>query len=434
MTFGNFREKIGTHASNTLVARDGEIVYSLKGRDRLRAASFSLPILVGGGGADTYISTPNSLTVIMDNGSSNNDKLLLKTGDVNSLFLAEVDNRHLFAFNDSSFEDILLIDWRQSRNRIETFQFPGETLSFGDVENNFRRHSGYLGNFSSSELGFDDLFGIPMGQAVRLVKHRANGLENGVHLNGSNGNDVLHGSRWHDRLRGRAGHDRLFGHGGHDTLYGGTGQDTLVAGSGHDFLAGNAGRDRLKGNQGKDCLKGGSGRDTLLGESGDDVLLGNSGGDRMLGGRGRDLLEGGIGLDTLKGGQGQDILIGGLQRDILTGGAGVNTFVWKTLQESTLNHLDRITDLAVSSDILDAPTPVAAADVLQLGNAAGLDESSIQDLFAMGSVSANTAATFTVGSRTFLALNDAGAAYSAANDGLVEITGYSGNLSDLQIV
>jgi len=51
---------------------------------------------------------------------------------------------------------------------------------------------------------------------------------------------------------------------------------------------------------------------------------------------------------------------------------------------------------------------------------------------------ANRAATFsfadTAGPRTFLAINDATAGFSATNDAIVEITGFSGSLANLALI
>ena len=40
----------------------------------------------------------------------------------------------------------------------------------------------------------------------------------------------------------------------------------------------------------------------------------------------------------------------------------------------------------------------------------------------------------TTGMRTFIALNDGVAGFSASNDAIVEITGYSGSLSNLAVI
>jgi hypothetical protein len=52
---------------------------------------------------------------------------------------------------------------------------------------------------------------------------------------------------------------------------------------------------------------------------------------------------------------------------------------------------------------------------------------------ALTTTSLDSAATFTFGTRTFLAINDGVAGFSAATDSILEITGVSGNLGQLQM-
>jgi serralysin len=67
-----------------------------------------------------------------------------------------------------------------------------------------------------------------------------------------------------------------------------------------------------------------------------------------------------------------------------------------------------------------------------------LTSTKIASLLTTTAFTANGAAAFSFGSgaglRTFVALNDASAGFSASTDGIVEITGYTGSLNNLQIV
>ncbi|WP_193198401.1 bluetail domain-containing putative surface protein [Nostoc sp. MG11] len=86
----------------------------------------------------------------------------------------------------------------------------------------------------------------------------------------------------------------------------------------------------------------------------------------------------------------------------------------------------------------DTPRAVNAADVAKLGNINILVESQIQSLLNTTTFIANKAATFSLGrgdnQQTFLAINDAINGFSATNDAIIEITGFSGNLAMLAIV
>ena len=436
MTFGNLREKLGTNASDTIIGKHRQIIYGLRGNDRFRTAFGTIPnsdattVYVGGPGADSYTSSPSATTVVLDNSQSNGDRLVTKNIRWRAIFLTEIDGRHLYMSDVSRSEYVLLIDWKENQNRIENFQFVDGNRSFNFVVTRYRSRPGFngnvtwdqavsLGEISPPIIGIGRPYKASIDRAIELTVARANSLisTNGPdRLIGTNMRDLLGGLGGNDLIRGLFGNDRLNGGRGNDTLAGGGGRDRLIGGPGNDLLNGGNGADRLNGGGGRDTLRGAAGRDTLIGGTGRNLLVGNRGKDRLIGGANRDSLQ------------------GGLQGDILTGGAGVNTFVWQSLRESTLNNRDRLTDLAIGTDILDGPTQVAAANVNQLGAVAALNETSIQSVLTAGTFGANTAATFTVGSRTFLALNDATGGYSASDDGLIEITGFSGNLANLQIL
>ena len=168
----------------------------------------------------------------------------------------------------------------------------------------------------------------------------------------------------------------------------------------------------------------------------------------------------GIGIDTLTGlenviaGEFNDILVGNAASNVLTGGtgadrmrggAGRDTFKYSKLNESRLGALDRILDLQVGVDRIDGFRKVKAADVKQLGRVRTLRESGIQALLGAENsdlgrrnFSAYRAATFSFVSndseRTFLAINNGVAGFGMGGDSLIEITGYKGSLSALEII
>ena len=68
-----------------------------------------------------------------------------------------------------------------------------------------------------------------------------------------------------------------------------------------------------------------------------------------------------------------------------------------------------------------------------------LTASRIQAVLTTARFAANGAATFSYndpsqGTRTFLALNDGTAGFNANSDSIVEITGFSGSLTNLSII
>ncbi|MUG95830.1 hypothetical protein F7734_27115 [Scytonema sp. UIC 10036] len=167
---------------------------------------------------------------------------------------------------------------------------------------------------------------------------------------------------------------------------------------------------------------------------GNDVVNGNNGPDYLDGGKGKDKLNGGNGNDTLIGGNDDDQLIGGNGSDILTGGNGDDRFVISSLAESLLSSFDRITDLRIGKDIIDGPNAVSTSKLAQLGVVNGLTQNEIGAVLTGSSFAANRAATFSFGTRTFLALNNGTGGFQSDRDAVIEITGYTGNLANLAIV
>jgi hypothetical protein len=132
--------------------------------------------------------------------------------------------------------------------------------------------------------------------------------------------------------------------------------------------------------------------------------------------------------------------------DVLTGLEGSDTFkvdkLTSAIAVSTMNQLsfDRITDFRIGIDSFDAPVAVNARELQELGRLQALTFNDIGNLLNTGTnFKANGASTFTYndqmfGSRTFLALNDSNAKFSSLTDSIVEITGYSGDLSILALI
>jgi serralysin len=138
--------------------------------------------------------------------------------------------------------------------------------------------------------------------------------------------------------------------------------------------------------------------------------------------------------NTISGNDSPNIIEGGGGGDTLTGLGGADTFRYANLGDSLLNQYDRITELQVGVDQIDGPSQVITGKVRQLGTVSSLSQSAIQQVLTTSQFVANGAASFTFGSRTFLALNDAIAGFNSSRDSIIEITGYSGNLGQLGII
>ncbi|MBD2679738.1 MULTISPECIES: S-layer family protein [Nostoc] len=172
---------------------------------------------------------------------------------------------------------------------------------------------------------------------------------------------------------------------------------------------------------------------TKLGGNGKDTLTGNDGPDLLDGGNGNDTLNGGKGNDILIGGNGDDLLVGGAVADTLTGGAGADIFRF-ALTDSLLSNFDRIINLQIGTDFIDGPNTVSANNLKELGAVSSLSGAGLGTLLTGINFAANGAASFSFGSRTFLALNNGTAGFQENSDAVIEITGFSGSLNNLAIV
>jgi hypothetical protein len=128
-------------------------------------------------------------------------------------------------------------------------------------------------------------------------------------------------------------------------------------------------------------------------------------------------------------------------QDTLTGLSGRDRFQLTDLKNALFvssTTLDKVTSLLTTEDTFDSPLRSTAITPTAAGSASALTASAIGNRLNNTRFAANGAATFTFGSgssmRTFLGINDGVAGYQAANDAIIEITGYSGALSSLQVV
>lgn len=147
-----------------------------------------------------------------------------------------------------------------------------------------------------------------------------------------------------------------------------------------------------------------------------------------------DTIKTDAGNDIIKAGAGNDTITGGKGGDTLTGGTGVDTFKYGYYTDSLLANYDVIKDLAIGSDVIDGPKAVSASQLKELGKVTALTETAIKQVLTTTNFSAYGAATFSFGDRTFLGINDMTAGFSASTDSIIEITGFTGSLTNLAII
>jgi Ca2+-binding RTX toxin-like protein len=238
----------------------------------------------------------------------------------------------------------------------------------------------------------------------------------------------------------------IYGSNGNDALYGGAGNDSLYGGDGNDYLDGGDGNDYLDGGFGFDTINGGTGVDTtsyafyggpinanlatgVVSFPGNstltDTLISI---ENLIGTAGNDTIYGSTADNYLSGGAGNDLLTGGIGKDTLTGGLGADRFDYRNLADSVFNSFDVITDFNANTgnDLFVVST--ARSVFSNAGTVAALDATSIAAKLTNTTFRANSAAKFSLGSRTFVAINDATAGFSATTDAIIEVTGLTGTL------
>ncbi len=423
---------IGTVGADTLSGSKGNDAYSAGAGNDLIKGSAGNDSISGGSGIDTLDYSGLNADITFSRGG-----VITKSGGMG------VDTIAAF--------DVEVI--KGNANRINTIDGSSGTTAAINVD------------LSSNSLEITGLPGI--GSAKLTVINFSN-------VNGSENNDVILGDAKANTLNGGGGNDTISGGGGDDLLLGSSGSDVYRGGAGADSLSYEAlaggvtlvrGGTIIKADGSVDTIADFS-VETIVGTKGAvNTIDGSTGVTAALnvnlstqnltitglpfigtaaltvknftdveGSENVDLITGDRGANQLIGNGGNDILTGLGGKDLLTGGAGADIFVFG-YGDSLLSGFDQITDLAIGVDAIDG---WAATAVKGVGRATSLNANDLGRLLFGNNFLANGAAAFVVGStggdRTFLALNDAQVGFQAGKDLLVEITGFSGNLSNLAIV
>ena len=238
---------------------------------------------------------------------------------------------------------------------------------------------------------------------------------------GNAGNNVLTGNDANNILDGGAGNDTLNGGLGIDTLIGGTGNDIYVVDTTTDVITENVGG-------GTDTIQSSVTFSIATLPNIENLTLIGTTAINGTGNAGNNVLTGNAANNILDGGAGKDILNGGLGTDTLTGGTGIDRFDYRNLANSVFNSVDVITDFNANAgnDLFLVTT--ARSVFSNVGTVTTFDITGMTTNLTTVNFGANAAAQFTFGSRTFVAINDATAGFSATTDAIVEVTGLTGTL------
>ena len=140
------------------------------------------------------------------------------------------------------------------------------------------------------------------------------------------------------------------------------------------------------------------------------------------------------GNDTLIGGANNDVLTGLGGKDSLTGGLGSDRFGYKILTDSLLSNFDVIKDFNANADNDLFLVTTVRSSLTNAGSVATLDNTGIIAKLTTANFGANSAAQFTFGTRSFVAINDAEAGFSQTTDAIIEVTGLTGTLTTTNFV
>lgn len=179
-------------------------------------------------------------------------------------------------------------------------------------------------------------------------------------------------------------------------------------------------------------ISGTNNSDKLIGDSSNNILLGNDGDDFLFGKRG---------IDTIEGDLGQDIIYGGLGKDYLKGGEDIDTFIYKNSKESRLTKnnktrkLDWIRDFNTNEDKIYFSDAVEQESFVFLGNLNYLSEKNINKALKQSFLSDFDAVGFNLisNNKTFIAINGTGKGFQSKNDLIIDITGFSGEIENINI-
>jgi Ca2+-binding RTX toxin-like protein len=205
------------------------------GNDTIKDSRFSIDIVDGGPGVDTFVSGPFGVlgnsrcstvfwTITLDDVANDSGKTPGAASGCTEIPAEPSDNVR------STVEDV------DGNGRITGTAAPNHLRG---------------GDFDDILVGGTPLISLPPSKTA-------------------NSDDVLEGRGGDDRLSGEGGNDLVSGGDGNDTLNGGAGPDTVQGGNGDDTMTASVGNDSFSGGAGDDTMEGGTSIDRFVGGAGAD--------------------------------------------------------------------------------------------------------------------------------------------------------------------
>jgi len=150
-TAKNLLGLVGTTGNDSVVGMTNSFYFGLDGDDVFESGyNADYQAFIGGQGDDYYLMNSPGAMTIADGGNSSGDTLEISGISVSSLssYVAEIDSRHLVAFDLDAGQSVYLIDWNEPEIKIENIILGGVTYSWDELDTQLESLPNYLGNWS----------------------------------------------------------------------------------------------------------------------------------------------------------------------------------------------------------------------------------------------------------------------------------------------
>ena len=178
----NQTEEFFSNDNDTIQAKSNFSSFGLDGDDVFTSSyNGEYQFVIGGEGNDHYIINSPGVMTIFDNGTSSNDIVEASGLGVYSLstVFGTIDNRHLVAGDINSGQQLLIIDYQDNLNKIETIKLADGTYTYNEIINFMSISQNNLGNYSwedADQLGLVSENTNIINQQINFYKSEINNI------------------------------------------------------------------------------------------------------------------------------------------------------------------------------------------------------------------------------------------------------------------
>jgi len=303
---------LGTEGDDIIITGSGDDSINGRGGNDVITTGAGSDILTGGTGNDILT------------GGIHNDTYIFNIGDgldtINDTAAPGEGNRIVFGPGIAPIDITLTIENTTLKINVGS---NGDGILLGNFDPNDAASAKVIETFE-----FENFTEISFADFIERY---------GIHITGTDGDDIISGTNVNDTISGLAGNDVINGGAGPDIMTGGLGNDSYFAENADDKVIEslNEGDDTVIASIGyslpenvENLVLSGSDAIDGTGNALNNSITGNSAVNTLYGNEGDDNLSGNSGDDTIYGDDGDDTLSGGEGSDIMTGGAGNDTYVF----------------------------------------------------------------------------------------------------------